>query len=78
MAHFVAGLPEVDEAVLETGLSELTQLELFKAGDKVATLKKTLTGKVVRVNDDGTIVWKCDQSGSVMTATAQSLIPLAD
>jgi len=77
VAHFVAGLPDIDEVILEKGLNDLIQLELFKAGDRVATLKKTLTGKVVRVKDDGPVVWKCDQTGSTMTATAQSLIPFS-
>jgi hypothetical protein len=75
-AHFVAGLPDVDEKVLKSGLEELAQIDQFQVGDRVATLKKTLTGKIVRLNDDGTVVWKCDQTGSVMTATPQSLIPL--
>jgi hypothetical protein len=74
-AHFVAGLPDVDETILKNGLQELARIGQFKVGDRVATLKRTLTGKIVRLNDDGTVVWKCDQTGSVMTATPQSLIP---
>jgi hypothetical protein len=50
-AHFVAGLPDVDQKVLKTGLEDLCQIDQFKIGDRVATLKKTLTGKVIRLND---------------------------
>jgi hypothetical protein len=74
VAHFIAGLPDVDEIVLRRGLDDLAQMEQFQIGDQVATLKKTLTGKIVQINDDGTLVWKCDQTGSVITATPQALI----
>lgn len=74
-AHFIAGLPDVDETILTRGLQDLAQIEQFRVGDPVATLKKTLTGKIVKTNEDGNVVWKCDQTGSLMTATPQSLIP---
>jgi hypothetical protein len=76
VAHFIAGVPEVDEAALRTGLEELTRLENFQVGDKVATLQKTLRGTIIRINEDGTIVWKCEQTAAVMTGTPQSLLSL--
>jgi len=74
-AHYIAGLPDVDETILTKGLQDLARIEQFSVGDTVATLKRTLTGKITRLNDDGTLVWKCDQTGALMTATPQSLIP---
>jgi hypothetical protein len=76
VAHFIAGLPDVDETTLKAALRDLVQMEQFKIGDSVTTLKKSLTGKIVRINEDGTLVWKCDQTGSLMTATPQSLLLL--
>jgi hypothetical protein len=69
-------VPEVDKAALRNGLTELTQLDDFQAGDKVTTLQKSLSGEIIRINLDGGIVWKCDQTGAVMTGTPQSLLPL--
>ena len=76
IAHFIAGVPDVDETTLRTGLEELAHLENFLVGDKVTTLRKSLSGIITKINEDGSIVWKCDQTGSVMTATPQSLISL--
>jgi hypothetical protein len=76
VAHFIAGVPEVDKAALRNGLRELTQLEDFQVGDKVTTLQKSLSGEITRINPDGGIVWKCNQTGAVMTGTPQSLLPL--
>ena len=74
VAHFIAGVPEVDEAALRTGLEEFTRLENFQVGDKVTTLQKTLSGIITKINEDGGIVWKCDQTGAVMIGTPQSLL----
>ena len=76
VAHFIAGVPDVDETALRTGLEELAQLEAFQVGDKVATLRRTLSGTITQVKADGSIVWRCDQTGVLMTGTAQSLILL--
>jgi len=76
VAHFIAGVPEVDEVALRTGLKELTRLEDFQVGDKITTLQKTLSGIVTKINKDGGIVWKCDQTGAVMTGTPQSLLSM--
>ena len=57
VAHFIAGVPEVDETALRTGLEELTRLENFQVGDKVTTLQKTLSGIIIKINEDGSIVW---------------------
>lgn len=78
VAHFIAGLPDVDEIILKRGLDELAQIERFQVGDRVVTLKKTLTGQIVRINEDTTFVWKCDQTGLLVTATPQSLIPFLE
>jgi hypothetical protein len=76
VAHFIAGVPEVDRTVLRTGLDELTRLENFQVGNKVTTLQKTLSGIITKIDKDGDIVWKCDQTGAVMTGTPQSLLSL--
>jgi len=74
VAHFIAGVPEVDKKALQTGLEELSRIEDLSAGDRVTTLKKTLSGTISRINGDGSIVWKCDQTGAFITGSPQSLL----
>jgi hypothetical protein len=83
--HMVAGTAEPEEIEqfgqllhdIEHGIATATSLQpdLCHVGDRVQTLKGTLSGVIVRINVDGTITWKCDQTGSVMTGTLDSLKP---
>ncbi len=47
----------------------------YAVHDRVQTLKGTLTGTIIEIAVDGSIKWKCDQTGAVMTGTAHSLKP---
>jgi len=81
--HMVAGTAEPEEIAqfgqllhdIEHGITtpETLQPGAYATGDPVQTLKGTLTGVITRINTDGSITWKCDQTGAVMIATPQSL-----
>jgi len=81
--HMVAGTAEPEEVIqfsqlmndLEQGKdsNKTLQAGASRVGDRVETPKGTLFGTIVRINADGAIVWKCDQTGAVMTGTPHSL-----
>jgi hypothetical protein len=72
-AHYVAGV--LDRKSMESGLIALGELADFKPGDRVKTLKGSMSGKIVRVLADGRVVWRVD-SGAELTALPESLIRL--
>ncbi len=79
--HMVAGTAEPEEIAqfqqllrdIELGKTEPAVAPDFQIGDRVQTPKGTLSGTVVRLNPDGAIVWKCDQTGAEMTGTSRTL-----
>ena len=72
-AHFVAGV--LDGKSMESGLITLAQLADFKPGDRVQTLRGSMSGTIVRVEADGRVVWRAD-SGAELTALPESLLKL--
>ena len=70
-AHFVAGV--LDGKSMESGLITLAQLADFKPGDRVQTLRGSMSGTIVRVEPDGRVVWRAD-SGAELTALPESLL----
>jgi len=81
--HMVAGTAEPEEIIefeqllhdIEHGIAthETLQPGSYHVGDRVQTAKGTLTGVIIRLKADGSITWKCDQTGAVMTGTSHSL-----
>jgi hypothetical protein len=71
VAHYIAGVLPWDAMV---GIVEsLTETADLKAGDRVKTLRGTLHGIIVKVLEDGRIIWKPDSAGSELTALPESL-----
>jgi hypothetical protein len=70
-AHFVAGV--LDYQSMESGLTALAELADFQPGDRVKTLRGSMRGTIVRVLEDGRVVWRAD-SGTELTALPESLI----
>lgn len=70
-AHYVAGV--LDYQSMESGLSALAELAAFQPGDRVKTFRGSLSGTIVRVLEDGRVVWRAD-SGVELTALPESLI----
>jgi hypothetical protein len=83
--HMVAGTAEPEEIIqfeqllhdIEHGITrqEMLQPGTYHIGDRVQTPKGTLTGVIIQINADGSITWKCDQTGAEMTDTPNSLKP---
>ena len=70
-AHYVAGV--LDYQSMESGLNALAELAEFKPGDRVKTLRGSMQGTIVRVLDDGRVIWRAD-SGTELTALPESLV----
>ncbi|HUZ07982.1 MAG TPA: hypothetical protein VMV89_10900 [Candidatus Paceibacterota bacterium] len=71
VAHFIAGV--LDHESMARIVNELSESADFKAGDRVQTLRGSVSGKIIRVLKDGRVVWRAD-SGAELTALPESLI----
>ena len=71
VAHFIAGV--LDHDSMARVINELSEAFDFQSGDEVQTLRGSMSGKIVRVLDDGRVVWRAD-SGAELTALPESLI----
>lgn len=71
VAHFITGVlePEMMVAALET----LCQTADWKPGDRVQTLRGSLHGVIVRLLEDGRVVWQPDGTAGELTALPESL-----
>jgi hypothetical protein len=71
VAHYIAGVLD-REAMVEIveGLCAAADL---KPGDRVKTLRGSTNGVIIRVLEDGRVVWRPDGSASELTATPESL-----
>jgi hypothetical protein len=71
VAHYIAGvLPW--EAMVEI-VESLSETADWKPGDRVKTQRGSLHGKIIRVLEDGRVVWKPDGTTSELTALPESL-----
>ena len=70
-AHYVAGV--LDRVSMEAGLNALAELADFQPGDRVKTLRGSMSGVILRLLGDGRVVWRAD-SGPELTALPESLI----
>jgi hypothetical protein len=71
VAHYIAGvLPW--EAMVQI-VESLSQSADWKPGDRVKTLRGTLHGVIVRILDDGRVVWKPNGTDSELVALPESL-----
>jgi hypothetical protein len=72
-AHYVAGV--LDQKTVVAGIASLAEKAEFKPGDRVKTLKGSVTGKILRVLADGRVAVKTD-TGTELTALPESLLKL--
>ena len=71
VAHYVAGvLPWEAMVGIVESLSKTADL---KAGDRVKTLRGSLRGVIVRVSENGRVVWRPDGAAGELTALPESL-----
>ena len=73
VAHFIAGV--LDHDAMVQIVDSLCQAADFRIGDRVKTLRGSLHGQIVRILDDGRVVWRADDTENELTALPESLIP---
>ncbi|MGH8248558.1 MAG: hypothetical protein ACREUU_19240 [Gammaproteobacteria bacterium] len=74
IAHYIAGVLD-RESMVELVESLCASREL-KAGDRVKTLRGSTRGVILRLLEDGRVVWRPDGSRSELTALPESLLPV--
>lgn len=72
IAHCIAGVLD-RERMVEIVEALCASAEL-KAGDRVKTLRGSTRGVIVRVLEDGRVVWRPEGSASELTALPESLL----
>ena len=71
VAHYIAGV--LDRKAMVEMIDTLCQGAEFKPGDRVRTLRGSLRGRIVRLLDDGRIVWQPDGARSPLTSLPEAL-----
>jgi hypothetical protein len=71
-AHFVAGVLDRDSMVL--GIESLCESAEFQVGDQVRTLRGSARGVILRIQEDGRVVWRPKGSRSELIALPESLL----
>jgi hypothetical protein len=59
--------------MMVAALEALCQTADWKPGDRVQTLRGSLHGVIVRLLDDGRVVWRPEDTESELTALPESL-----
>jgi hypothetical protein len=72
VAHYIAGVLPRDAMV--SIVNELSASADFKPGDRVKTFRGSARGVVVRLMEDGRLVWKPDGGSSELIALPESLV----
>jgi hypothetical protein len=71
VAHYIAGVLDRESMV---GIVEsLCEAAEFQPGDRVKTLRGSTHGKILRLLDDGRVVWQPDGSQNELTTLPESL-----
>jgi hypothetical protein len=73
VAHFITGV--LEEQLMMQVLESLTEPVAWKPGDRVRTLRGSLHGVVVKIFDDGRVIWRPDGTENELTAMADNLCP---
>ena len=71
VAHYVAGV--LDAQSLRSVVDSLWRSAQIEPGCRVKTLRGSLHGEVLRVLDDGRVVWR-SAAGTELTALPESLV----
>jgi hypothetical protein len=71
VAHFITGV--LDQHLMIDAIASLSRTAAWKPGDRVRTMRGLLRGVIIRVRDDGRVVWKPDGTQSELTAMPDNL-----
>ena len=72
VAHYISGVLAWEG--MASTVEELCQSADLKAGDRVKTLRGSTRGRILRLMDDGRVVWQPDGSTSELMALPESLL----
>ena len=72
VAHFITGV--LDRESLVNIVESLCEAAELKPGDRVKTLRGSTSGVILKILDDGRIVWRPDGTKSELTALPESLL----
>jgi hypothetical protein len=73
VAHYVAGVLDRDSMIRI--IESLWQSASFQPGQRVQTLRSSARGVILRILDDGRIVWRPDGTDAELSALPESLKP---
>jgi len=71
LAHYVAGVLDRDSMI--QAVESLCASADYQVGDRVQTLRGTTRGVIVRILDDGRLVWSPDGTATELTGLPESL-----
>src|SRR5262249_40880442 len=71
VAHYIAGV--LDRQSMIDTVDDLWRSAMLQQGDRVKTLRGTLAGVIVRVLEDGRVVWRPDGSAADLVALPETL-----
>lgn len=72
VAHYIAGV--LDRQTMVQIVESLCESADFKTGERVKTLRGSTHGVVIRLNEDGRVVWRPDGTESELLALPESLV----
>ena len=72
IAHYIAGV--LDREAMVSIVENLCQSADLKAGDRVKTLRGSTRGRVLRLMEDGRVVWRPNGSTSELMSLPESLL----
>lgn len=73
VAHFITGV--LAEDLMVQAVESLSRAADLKPGDRVKTLRGSTCGVIVRLLEDGRVVWRPDGTDSELTGLPESLLP---
>jgi len=71
VAHYIAGV--LDRDAMMDAVQSLAQTADWKTGDRVKTLDDSMHGTILRILQDGRVLWKPDAAQTDLTALPESL-----
>jgi len=74
VAHFITGV--LDQDLTVAAIDSLWKAASFAPGDRVKTLRGTTHGVVLRLADDGRVVWRQDGGSAELVALPEGLLRL--
>ena len=72
IAHYIAGV--LDREAMVSVVESLCESASLRTGDRVKTMRGSLHGQILRLLDDGRVVWQPDDTATELIAMPESLV----